>query len=182
MGAAPQPTFEDDFVFATDRPFALAGGGSLQPVTLRHAGYGALNARRDNVILVCHALSGSARVADWWPEMFGPGRPFDTERFCVLGSNVLGSCYGSTGPGSVNPRTGQPYGADFPIITVCDAARPISLRAARIISGHGLPTPNAFTPLAATCCLRSIMSSIFSSTVPAQTNLCTCTHAVWPMR
>src|SRR5204863_275314 len=109
MSAVPQPSFEGDYTFATDLPFALAGGGSLQPVTLRYACYGDLSPRRDNVILVCHALSGSARVADWWPEHFGPGNPFDTSRFCVLGINVIGSCYGSTGPKSINLQTGKPY-------------------------------------------------------------------------
>lgn len=123
MSAGPQPTFEGDFTFATDLPFALAGGGALQPVTLRYARYGELNARRDNVLLVCHALSGSARVADWWPEMFGPGQPFDTARFCVLGVNVLGSCYGSTGPTSTNPQTGKRFGGDFPSVGVNDMVR-----------------------------------------------------------
>ena len=123
MSAAPSPSFEGDFTFATDLPFALVGGGSLQPVTLRYASYGELSPQRDNVILVCDALSGSARVADWWPEMFGPGAPFDTARFCILGVNVIGSCYGSTGPESLNPRTGKPYGGDFPMVGVNDMVR-----------------------------------------------------------
>src|SRR5690349_2588211 len=106
MSAAPQPTREGYSTFPPDQPFTPAGGGSLQPGTLRYACYGELNPRRDNVILVCHALSGSARVADWWPEMFGPGQPFDAARYCVLGINVLGSCYGSTGPMSLNLKTG----------------------------------------------------------------------------
>src|SRR5204863_6900782 len=84
---------------------------------------GELSPRRDNVLLVCHALSGSARVADWWPEHFGPGNPFDTSRFCVLGINVLGSCYGSTGPKSLNPQTGKRYGGDFPMVGVNDMVR-----------------------------------------------------------
>ena len=115
-----EPTFEGDFTFARNESFRLAGGGELQPVTLRYALYGKLNERRDNAILVCHALSGSARVADWWPEMFGADRAFDTERYCIIGSNVIGSCYGSTGPISVNPHTGEPYGSDFPLITIKD--------------------------------------------------------------
>jgi homoserine O-acetyltransferase len=123
MSAVPEPTFEGDYTFATDLPFALTGGGALQPVTLRYARYGEIGPRRDNVILVCHALSGSARVADWWPEMFGAGQPFDTARQCVVGVNVLGSCYGSTGPGSINARTGKPYGADFPMVSVADMVR-----------------------------------------------------------
>lgn len=117
------PTQEAEFTFAEDRPFALTGGGSLQAVTLRYALYGEMNARRDNVILVCHALSGSARVADWWPQLFGPEQPFDLGRVCVLGINVLGSCYGSTGPRSLNPHTGRPYRADFPVVSIDDMVR-----------------------------------------------------------
>jgi homoserine O-acetyltransferase len=118
-----QPTLEGDFIFATDAPFALDCGGALQPVTLRYALYGALSPRRDNVVLVCHALSGSARIADWWTDMFGPEGAFDTGRYCFLCSNVLGSCYGSTGPSSLDPRTGRPYGPDFPMVTIADMVR-----------------------------------------------------------
>jgi homoserine O-acetyltransferase len=123
MTAALAPTREADFAFAADQPFGLSGGGELQPVSLRYALYGEPNGRRDNVVLVCHALSGSARAADWWPEMVGPGRPLDPERHCVLGVNVLGSCYGSTGPTSLNPRTGLPYGPDFPVVSIADMVR-----------------------------------------------------------
>jgi homoserine O-acetyltransferase len=118
-----EPTFEGDFTFARETPFSLAGGGSLQPVTQRYAIYGEIAPARDNVILVCHALSGSARVFDWWPQLFGPGRPFDLHRFAILGINVLGSCYGSTGPGSLNPATSRPYGGDFPIVSIHDMVR-----------------------------------------------------------
>ncbi len=115
-----EPALEGDFTFAVDTPFRLDSGGALQPVTLHYAVYGKL---REEATLVCHALSGSARVADWWPEMFGPRRPFDTNRDCVIGINVLGSCYGSTGPTSTNPRTGKPYGPDFPLVTIRDMVR-----------------------------------------------------------
>jgi homoserine O-acetyltransferase len=115
-----EPTIEGDFTFAADTPFLLESGEALQPVTLHYAIYGRL---REEAILVCHALSGSARVADWWKGMFGPGRPFDTDRECVIGINILGSCYGSTGPASVDPRTGKPYGPDFPLITIRDMVR-----------------------------------------------------------
>jgi homoserine O-acetyltransferase len=117
------PTREADFTFASDRPFRLDGGGELQPVTLRYACYGELNARRDNAVLVCHALSGSARAAEWWPEMFGPGRPLDPARHCVVCPNVLGSCYGSTGPTSLDPRTGAPYAGAFPVVSIGDMVR-----------------------------------------------------------
>jgi homoserine O-acetyltransferase/O-succinyltransferase len=120
MTDATKPAHEADFSFARDRPFMLTSGGSLQPVTLRYALYGEINPRRDNVILACHALSGSARVADWWPQFFGTGLPFDLGQFCILGVNVLGSCYGSTGPRSTDPRTGRNYGAEFPVISIDD--------------------------------------------------------------
>jgi homoserine O-acetyltransferase len=123
MGAALEPTFEGDYTFAHEQPLALDGGGELQPVTLRYARYGTLNAARDNAVLACHALSGSARVADWWPQMFAPDALFDTSRRCIIGINVVGSCYGSTGPRTSNPHTGRPYRADFPLVTVADMVR-----------------------------------------------------------
>ena len=123
MSIVPKPIIEDDFTFACTKPFPLDSGGQLQPVNLRYAIYGTLNRKRDNAILVCHALSGSARVADWWPEMFGPERLLDLERHCVIGINIIGSCYGSTGPGSANPLTGTPYGKEFPLISVGDMVR-----------------------------------------------------------
>lgn len=124
MSLAMEPTFESDFTFADKEPFRLVAGGSLQPVTLRYAIYGKLNEARDNALLVCHALSGSARVADWWPQLLGPNRPFDTTHYCVIGVNVIGSCYGSTGPCSVHPqKPGQLYGSDFPLVTIKDMVR-----------------------------------------------------------
>jgi homoserine O-acetyltransferase/O-succinyltransferase len=121
MSAALQPTREGDVILAQDMPFRLEAGGSLQPVSIRYAIYGELNKRCDNAVLICHALSGSARAADWWPEMFGS--VFDLSRDCVICTNILGSCYGSTGPASLNPATGQPYGPDFPVVTVRDIVR-----------------------------------------------------------
>jgi homoserine O-acetyltransferase len=130
------PTREGDLTFSYGAPFRLEGGGTLQPVSVRYAVYGELNERRDNAVLVCHALSGSARVADWWPEMFtapshaaaardgGPGSAvFDVSRDCVICTNVLGSCYGSSGPTSINPATGKPFGPDFPLVTIRDIVR-----------------------------------------------------------
>lgn len=127
MAALLEPTFEGDYTFAAGEPFQLATGGELSFVTLHYALYGKLNERRDNAILACHALSGSARVADWWREMFGAEAAFDTSRFCVIGVNVIGSCYGSTGPASVNPQTKKVYGADFPLVTIKDMVRAQSL-------------------------------------------------------
>ena len=108
----------------------LQGGAVLGPVTLAYETYGTLNAKKDNAILICHALSGDAHVAahpevpeqkpGWWEAAVGPGKAFDTDRYFVVCSNVIGSCYGSTGPASVDPRTGRPYGLSFPIVTVAD--------------------------------------------------------------
>jgi homoserine O-acetyltransferase len=124
MSECLEPTVEADFTFAFDEPFELDGGGSLQPVMLRYALYGELSQERDNAILVCHALSGSARVADWWPQLVGAGRLFDTTRYCIIGVNILGSCYGSTGPTSLNPdKPGETYGNDFPLVTINDIVR-----------------------------------------------------------
>ena len=124
MSVAIEPTFEANFTFANDEPFRLSAGACLQPVTLRYALYGEFNEARDNALLVCHALSGSARVADWWPQLVGPNQPFDTTRYCVIGVNVIGSCYGSTGPCSPHPqKPGQPYGRDFPVVTIRDMVR-----------------------------------------------------------
>ena len=117
-----EPTLEGDFLFAKDEPFRLETGGTLQTVSLHYAIYGSLNAL-DNVVLVCHALSGSARVADWWDGMFGTGEAFDLARCCVIGIFVLGWCFGSTVPSSLNPQTGIPYGPDFPVITIRDMVR-----------------------------------------------------------
>jgi homoserine O-acetyltransferase/O-succinyltransferase len=121
MSTTLQPTREGDVILAQDTPFHLEAGGSLQPVSICYAIYGELNERRDNAVLICHALSGSARAADWWPEMFGS--VFDLSRDCVICTNILGSCYGTTGPTSINPATGQPYGPDFPLVTVRDIVR-----------------------------------------------------------
>jgi homoserine O-acetyltransferase len=119
--AAIQPTREGEFAF--DGPFPLDGGGELAAVALRYALYGTPDARRGNVLLVCHALSGSARVGDWWADLFGPGLPFDTSRYCILGVNVLGSCYGSTGPTTTDPRTSRRYASRFPSVSIRDMVR-----------------------------------------------------------
>lgn len=121
------------FTFAEDEPFCLESGETLQPVILAYETYGALNSDRSNAILICHALSGSAHAAGyldgdrdkvgWWEECIGPGKAFDTDRFFVICSNVIGSCYGSTGPGSFDPATGRPYGLHFPVVTVGDMVR-----------------------------------------------------------
>ncbi len=114
----PEPAFEGDFVF--DEVLSLESGEFLVNPTLHYAVYGKLNAARDNAVLVCHALSGSAQVGAWWPQLFLPGGMLDLERDCVIGINIFGSCYGSTGPGSIDPATGKLYGPTFPLINVRD--------------------------------------------------------------
>ena len=118
-----QPDFEGDFPLNSGAPFALESGAELPQASLHYAMYGKLNDARDNAILVCHALTGSARVADWWPDLFRDGHPLDIEKHCVIGINVLGSCYGSTGPVSINPAQGRRYGADFPVVSIRDIVR-----------------------------------------------------------
>jgi homoserine O-acetyltransferase len=108
----------------------LESGERLGPITIAYETYGTLSERRDNAILVLHALSGDAHVAGrhapddkrpgWWDMMIGPGKALDTDRYFVIGTNVIGGCSGSTGPSSTDPKTGRPYGTGFPIITVAD--------------------------------------------------------------
>jgi homoserine O-acetyltransferase len=119
--ALAAPSFEGDFCPAED--FPLEAGGVLRSPSLHYAMYGEPNATGDNVIFVAHALSGSARVADWWPRLFSDDGLFQGTGDCILGINVLGSCYGSTGPGSINPLTGRRYGPDFPLVNMGDIVR-----------------------------------------------------------
>jgi len=115
--------------FGADRPLKMDAGVSLSPVTLAYQTYGDLNANKSNAILVCHALTGDQHVANehpitgkagWWHTMVGPGRPIDTNRYFVIASNVIGGCMGTTGPASLNPATGRPYGLDLPVVTIKD--------------------------------------------------------------
>ncbi|MGB3219094.1 MAG: homoserine O-acetyltransferase [Anaerolineae bacterium] len=111
-------------------PMRLESGVELGPITLAYETYGTLNAARTNAILVLHALSGDAHAAGcldtadgrvgWWDDCIGPGKAFDTDRLFVICSNVLGGCMGSTGPASINPASGRPYGLQFPVITIRD--------------------------------------------------------------
>jgi homoserine O-acetyltransferase/O-succinyltransferase len=132
-------------------PVRLDCGRELYPVRVAYETYGVLSPRKDNVILVCHALSGDAHAAGfakapppestrdgfaaedrdgvagkglgWWDGMIGPGKAFDTDRYFVVSTNLLGGCRGTTGPSSADPATGQPYGPDFPVVTVADMVR-----------------------------------------------------------
>jgi len=126
---------------STEQPLSLELGGQLGPVEVEFETYGRLNAAKDNAILVCHALTGDAHVAGWdqqaeadgrawrsrkpgwWDTVIGPGKAIDTDRWFVLCSNVIGSCYGSTGPSTIDPATGKVYGLRFPLVTIGDWVR-----------------------------------------------------------
>jgi homoserine O-acetyltransferase len=149
-GAGSVGTVDTQFLDLPE-PLTLDCGRALHPVRIAYETYGTLSAGRDNVVLVCHALSGDAHAAGfastsaaastrdgfraderdgaigrslgWWDGMIGPGKAFDTDRFFVVSTNLLGGCRGTTGPSSTNPATGRPYGSDFPVITVADMVR-----------------------------------------------------------
>ncbi len=116
-----------------DKPLQLECGKTLGPIDVAYETYGRLNEAKDNAILICHALSGNAHVAGynsvddkkpgWWEGMVGPGKGIDTNDYFVICSNFLGGCAGTTGPSSINPATGRPYGLDFPIITIADMVK-----------------------------------------------------------
>lgn len=118
---------------SASEPFVFASGDALPGITVAYEMYGKLNARKSNAILLFHALSGSQHAAGynadvpglegrwtedvkhgWWDLFIGPGKALDTNRWCVICANYLGGCYGSSGPASINPETGKPYGAAFP--------------------------------------------------------------------
>ncbi|TDP89983.1 homoserine O-acetyltransferase MetX [Labedaea rhizosphaerae] len=150
VAAGSVGTVETRYVDLPD-PVRLDCGQELHPVRVAYETYGTLSPRRDNVILVCHALSGDAHAAGvsttpaaastrdgfgaedrdgsagpalgWWDGMIGPGKAFDTDRFFVVSTNLLGGCRGTTGPSSIDPATGRPYGSAFPVITVADMVR-----------------------------------------------------------
>jgi homoserine O-acetyltransferase len=101
----------------------LESGEKLGPITLAYETFGQLNAEKNNAVLICHALTGDSHVAGvggWWSSLIGPSRGIDTDKYFVICSNVLGGCKGSTGPSSTDPKTGQPYGIDFPLFTIKD--------------------------------------------------------------
>jgi len=118
--------------FAEFDSLPLDCGETIAPVTVAYETYGELNRERSNAILIQHAFSGDAHAAGisketgkpgWWDNMIGPHKAFDTTRYFVICSNILGGCRGTTGPSSINPATGRPYGASFPVITVRDMVR-----------------------------------------------------------
>ena len=117
---------------AQDEPVRLDCGINLGDINVAYQTYGELNADKTNAVLICHALTGDHFVADthpvtgkpgWWSELVGPGKTVDTDRFFVICSNILGGCMGTTGPKDINPETGNPWGLDFPVITIADMVR-----------------------------------------------------------
>ncbi len=111
----------------------LDSGTDFGPITVAYETYGTLNPARDNAVLITHALSGDAHAAGyhssrdskpgWWDDMIGPGKPYDTDKYFMICSNVLGGCVGTTGPSSINPETGRPYGLKFPVVTIGDMVK-----------------------------------------------------------
>jgi homoserine O-acetyltransferase/O-succinyltransferase len=131
VGEAENPRSQS-VVFGADKPLKLDAGVELSPFQIAYQTYGTLNAARSNAVLICHALTGDQHVANihpvtgkpgWWETMVGPGKPIDTERYFVICSNVIGACMGTTGPSSINPDTGNPWGLDFPVTTIRDMVR-----------------------------------------------------------
>jgi len=116
-----------------DNEFQLESGNSLEAVTIAYETFGELNSDKSNAILILHALTGDSHVAGvynekdskpgWWDIMVGPGKSIDTDRYFVICSNILGSCMGSTGPSDIDPKTGNPYGAKFPVVTIGDMVK-----------------------------------------------------------
>ncbi|MEE9415457.1 MAG: homoserine O-acetyltransferase [Acidimicrobiales bacterium] len=134
------------FSFADERPFVLEHGGSLRSITIAYETWGTLDDDCSNAILVCHALTGDSHATGdmgpahptpgWWSDFIGPGKALDTDRFFVVCANVLGGCQGSTGPASLDPRSGQPYGSSFPVVTIRDIVR----TQARLADSLGIDT------------------------------------------
>ncbi|MBN2244415.1 MAG: homoserine O-acetyltransferase [Candidatus Aminicenantes bacterium] len=120
-------------LFHPPNEMTLESGAKLGPIIIAYETLGRLNKKKDNVVIVCHALSGSSHVAGyysssdeepgWWDNMVGPGKGINTDKYFVICSNILGSCYGSSGPSSIDPKTGKPYGLSFPLITIADMVR-----------------------------------------------------------
>lgn len=128
------PACNPDLCLTLPDPLPLDSGATLAPVTIAYQQYGELSPERDNVVLIFHALTGDQYVASphpatgkpgWWDRMVGPGKPIDTNRFCVISTNVIGGCMGSTGPASEGPD-GKPYGQRFPVVTIHDMVRAIA--------------------------------------------------------
>lgn len=117
-------------------PFPLEAGAQLPELNIAYSTYGSLNEKQDNVIWICHALTANAEAADWWNGLVGEGKLFDPAKNFIVCANILGSCYGTTGPMSINPVTGKRYGADFPLITIRDMVSAHQLLRAHLGINH----------------------------------------------
>ncbi len=129
---ADNPRDSQIATFGADKPLKLDAGVSLSPFQIAYTTYGTLNADKSNAIMVCHALTGDQYVAQvhpvtrkngWWETLIGPGKPIDPARYFVICPNVIGGCMGSSGPASTNPKTGKPWGLEFPVVTIRDMVR-----------------------------------------------------------
>ncbi|MCW6035173.1 homoserine O-acetyltransferase [Spirulina subsalsa FACHB-351] len=137
---SPQTQF-----YRSSHPFPLVLGGELPEVQVAYRTWGRLNESRDNGVLICHAFTGWADLEAWWQPLLGPGKALDPTQDFLICSNILGSCYGTTGPTSLNPKTGKPYGVDFPEITVRDMVHlqarlleELGVRSLRLVIGGSL--------------------------------------------
>lgn len=127
---AKSETYVDEYSDMTEEgetmvidEFELESGRMMEKVPVRYMYWGELNHNRDNAIVVCHALTGNADAGSWWGDMIGPGKALDTDKYFVFCANVLGSCYGTCGPTSINPATGKSYSGGFPLVTVRDSVK-----------------------------------------------------------
>lgn len=110
-------------VLKSGKPFPLESGAVLKEVEITYHTYGEFSSKKDNVIWICHALTANSDAQDWWNGLVGPGKVFDPAYYYIVCANMLGSCYGTTGPASKNPDTNQPYGLNFPLITIRDMVK-----------------------------------------------------------
>ncbi|KYP14991.1 homoserine O-acetyltransferase [Flavihumibacter sp. CACIAM 22H1] len=124
--------------FVSPQPFTLESGAVLEELEIVYHTYGSLNAARSNVVWVCHALTANADAEAWWPGLIGPGAAINPDEYFIVCANILGSCYGSTGPLSINPATGQPYYMRFPQLTIRDLVK------AHILLRNHLELPDIF--------------------------------------
>lgn len=113
--------------FNSDEPFTTESGETLKTLTIAYDTYGTINAQKNNVVWVCHALTSNSSVTEWWPGVVGENTVIDPAKYFIICANIPGSCYGSTGPASINPNTGTPYYSDFPMITIRDMVKALIL-------------------------------------------------------
>lgn len=117
------PIANEGLVFHSDIPFQLEMGGILPEIKICYSTYGVFDPNQNNVVWVCHALTGNANVLDWWGDLFGAGKLYDPDKYFIICANVMGSCYGSTGPLEMNKKTGSPFFADFPETSMRDIVK-----------------------------------------------------------